>query len=372
MAELPVDAGGDNLRAWLAKTPEDAIDPAQPIIDPHHHLWDRRPRPELPAGTRTHLRYLADDLMEDIVDGGHNVIDTVFIECGSMYRLDDDAKRVTGETEFVQGVAAMAASGLYGENVRCCGAIVGFTNLIKGVDDVEAVLRAHMAAGANFRGIRHAHGWHESPDIPNSHHPTRDIPGLLARQDFRAGFSILDKLNLSFDCWGFHTQLAEVADLANAFPDVTIIVNHIGGPMALGPYAGQRENRVFNDWKAGIEPLAGCANIDVKLGGLGMPTYGFAHETLDAPPDSLTLAEDWKPYFDVLINAFGPSRCMFESNFPVDKVSCSYTSMWNAFKRISDELGMSATEKNDLFYGTAARAYRMPLSDSLKAGTSQS
>jgi L-fuconolactonase len=371
MAELPIDTCGDNLRAWLAQTPEDAIDVEQPIIDPHHHLWDRRPRPAQPEDSRAHLRYLADDLIEDIRGGGHNVVDTVFIECGSMYRLNDDSKRAAGETEFVQGVAAMAASGLYGEDVRCCGAIVGFTNLTKGVADVESVLRAHMAAGANFRGIRHAHGWHESPDIPNSHHPTRDIAGLLARDDFRAGFSILDKLNLSFDCWGFHTQLSEVADLANAFPNVTVILNHIGGPMAIGPYAGLRETQVFNDWQAGIVPLAASANIVVKLGGLGMPSYGFAHETLAAPPNSEQLQKVWQPYFDVLINAFGPARCMFESNFPVDKVSCSYTSMWNAFKRISDQLGMSETEKNDLFYGTAARAYRMSLSDALNAGISQ-
>lgn len=367
MAELPIDIGGDNLRTWLAKTPEDAIDPEQPIIDPHHHLWDRRPRAVVPEGTRAHQRYLADDLIEDIRGGGHNVFDTVFIECGSMYRLNDDSKRATGETEFVQGVAAMAASGLYGEDVRCCGAIVGFTNLTKGVADVESVLRAHMAAGANFRGIRHAHGWHESPDIVNSHHSTRDISGLLVRDDFRAGFSILDKLSLSFDCWGFHTQLSEVADLANAFPDVTIILNHIGGPMAGGPYEGQRTTRVFDEWQAGIVPLAASPNIVVKLGGLGMPTYGFAHETLETPPNSAQLQEDWYPYFNVLINAFGPARCMFESNFPVDKVSCSYTSLWNAFKRISDQLGLSDTEKNDLFYGTAARAYRMSLPDSLNA-----
>jgi predicted TIM-barrel fold metal-dependent hydrolase len=363
MSELPIDIGGNNLRAWLAQTTEQVIDADQPIIDPHHHLWDRRPRPEIPEGTRTHIRYLADDLIEDIRGAGHNVFDTVFIECGSMYRQNDDARRVTGETEFVQGVAAMAASGLYGDDVRCCGAIVGFTNLTRGAQEVEMVLRAHMAAGANFRGIRHAHGWHESPDISNSHHPTRDIKGLLGRPEFREGFKVLDQLNLSFDCWGFHTQLAEVGELANAFPEVTIILNHIGGPMARGPYEGQRAGRVFQDWRQAVEPLAACRNIVVKLGGLGMPTYGFGHEVLNSPPGSQQLAKDWQPYFDVLINAFSPARCMFESNFPVDKVSCSYLSMWNAFKIIAADMGVSDTEKNDLFYGTAARAYRMSLSD---------
>lgn len=359
-AEVPRDIGGDNLRAWLRKTPEEAIDAAQTIIDPHHHLWDRRPRPDVPEGTRTHLRYLADDLVEDIRGCGHNVIDTVFVECRAMYHEDEnDPLRVTGETQFVQGVAAMAASGLYGAGVRCCGAIVGFTDLTTGAD-VEPVLRAHIAAGANFRGIRHAHGWHASPEIRNSHHPTRDIEGLLGKNDFREGFAVLDKLGLTFDCWGFHTQLVEVADLAAAFPGVTIILNHIGGPMAYGPYEGQREGAVFDEWRRGIRLVAECPNVVVKVGGCGMPTYGFGHELGDdGPPDSQELAKAWKPYFEIVIEAYGADRCMFESNFPVDKVSCSYTSLWNAFKLITAELGLDETQKNDLFYGTAARAYSL-------------
>ena len=344
------------------RPPEDAIDPAQPIVDPHHHLWDRRPRPELPAGSRSHLRYLGDDLIEDTRGGGHNVIDTVFVECRAMYREDrDDSLRSVGEVEFVQGVAAMAASGLYGEGVRCCGGIVGFANLTEG-DAAEDVLRALMAAGANFRGIRHAHGWHESPDINNSHHPTRDIQGLLGRADFRAGFAALDRLGLTFDCWGFHTQLAEVADLAAAFPGVTIILNHIGGPMAYGPYEGQRETVVFDTWCEGMQAVAAHPNVVVKVGGCGMPTYGFGHDTSDAgPPASDVLAAAWKRYFENVLELFGPNRCMFESNFPVDKVSCSYTSLWNAFKIIANELGLSQDERNAMFYGTAARAYSLDL-----------
>lgn len=367
-AEIPADVGGDNLRTWLAQTREDALDPAQPIIDPHHHLWDRRPRPELPEGRRTHLRYLADDLMEDIRGAGHNVIDTVFVECGSMYGADtEDPLRVIGETRFVQGVAAMSESGLYGEDVRCCGGIVSFADLTRGTK-VEAVLRAHMAAGANFRGIRHAHGWHESPQIHNSHHPTRDIEGLLGKVEFREGYAFLDKLGLTFDCWGFHTQLGEVADLAAAFPGVTVILNHCGGPLAYGPYEGQREGLVFNTWHEAIVPLAKCPNVVIKVGGCGMPTYGFGFEKpQQGPPDSTVLAAAWQPYFKILIEHFGPERCMFESNFPVDKVSCSYASLWNAFKIIANDLGLSATDKNDLFYGTAARAYSLPLATDLKA-----
>ncbi len=370
-AEQPRDVTGDNLRRWLALTPETAEEPDRPIIDPHHHLWDRRPRPDAEADARTHHRYLADDLIQDIRGGGHNVIDTVFVECRSMYRQDrDDPLRSVGETEFVQGVAAVAASGLYGENVRCCGGIVGFANLTLAAD-VEPVLRAHMAAGANFRGIRHAHGWHPSPDIANSHHPTRDIEGLLGKADYRAGFAVLDELGLTFDSWGFHTQLTELADLARVFPRTTIILNHIGGPMAYGPYTGQRETTVFDDWKAAMRVVAPCDNVVVKVGGCGMPTYGFGHEKLpDGPPDSTTLARDWKPYFEFVIGEFGAERCMFESNYPVDKVSCSYVSMWNAFKRIADELSLTSIEKNDLFYGTAARSYSIALNDNLNGGLS--
>lgn len=370
LAELAADQGGDALRAWVEPTIEATLDPAQPIIDPHHHLWDRRPRPELREGQRTHLRYLADDLIEDIRGGGHNVIDTVFVECMSMYREDEsDPARSVGETEFVQGVAAMTASGLYGDGVRACGAIVGFVDLTRH-SAAGAVLEAHMAAGANFRGIRHAHGWHASPDIRNSHHPTRDIEGLLRQADFREGFAELDRLGLTFDCWGYHTQLSEVADLARAFPGVTIILNHCGGPMALGPFAGQSETVVWDAWLAGVTEVATCPNVVVKVGGCGMPTYGFGFEDGAAAPASETLANAWQPYFERLIDLFGPSRCMFESNFPVDKVSCGYTNLWNAFKRVADNLGLAGADRNDVFYGTAARAYRMSLTSELAAASS--
>lgn len=355
--EIPVDVPGNALREWLAKTPETVLEPSLPVVDPHHHLWDRRPRPTLPAGTRTHLRYLGDDLIEDIRGGGHNVVDTVFVECRAMYREGrDDAFRAVGEVEFVQGVAAMADSGLYGAGVRCCGGIVGFADLTR--PDAADVLVALQAAGRNFRGIRHAHGWHASPDIANSHHPTRDIEGLLGRSDFRAGFAALQRLGLTFDCWGYHTQLHEVAALAGAFPGVTIILNHIGGPMAYGPYEGQRDTAVFDLWKEGLQAVARHRNVVVKAGGCGMPTYGFGHDRGDAgPPPSTVLAAAWKRHFEVVFDRFGAERCMFESNFPVDKVSCSYTGLWNAFKIIASQLGLSATEKNAAFHGTAMRVY---------------
>ena len=302
MAELPRDIPDENLKRWLALTPEDAIDPEQPIIDPHHHLWDRRSLPESPPGSRRHVVYLADELIEDIRGAGHNVIDTVFVECRYKYRRGGGLDAPAGETEFVQDFAAKVASGLYGEGVRCCGAIIGFTDLTLGAQAKE-VLLAHQAAGRNFRGIRHAHGWHASPEMPRSHHPTAGTEGLLGLPAFREGFAALDELGLVFDCWGFHSQLEEVADLANAFPGVTIILNHIGGPIALGPYAGQREGRLFEEWKRGIEIVSRCPEHrgqgrrlrdgDLRFrfrdlgcpAGLGNPCRGVA--TLLRAPDRL-------------------------------------------------------------------------------------
>lgn len=171
---------------------------------------------------------------------------------------------------------------------------------------------------------------------------------------------MLDDHGLTFDCWGYHTQLTEVAELAAAFPNVTIVLNHIGGPIACGLYEGQRAGTVFEVWKDGIRLVAEIPNVVVKLGGCGMPSYGFGHHIADTgPPSSQILAAAWKPYFEIVIDAYGPERCMSESNFPVDKVSCSYTSLWNAFKLVAEELGMTRAQKHDLFFATAARVYSL-------------
>ena len=362
------------LREWLARTPEEAIDPELPIIDPHHHLWDRRPLSESPEGTDNHpemvglpkwlgrlpLRYLADELMDDVRGGGHNVVDTVFIDSMVMYRAHGGADASVGETEFANGIAAMAASNFYGPDARCCGAIVSHVDLTLGAA-VEPALLAHRAASSRFRGIRHSHAWHESPDIGKAPHPPEDNAGLLAREDFRAGFALLDRLGLTFDCYGYFTQLGEVEDLANAFPGVAIVVNHLGGPIAKGPLAAERDGAVFREWQRAVRSLAGCANVTMKLGGCGMPAYGWGYSDREAPPSSAEMATAWQPYFAELIDAFGVQRCMFESNFPIDKVSCSYTNLWNAYKKVVMALGLSAGEKNELFHGCAARAYQIGL-----------
>ncbi len=327
---------------WLEQVREEVLLPDLPICDPHHHLWDH-------PGSR----YLLDELLADI-GSGHNVVSTVFVECASMYRADGPvAMAPVGETEFVQGIAAMAASGQYGP-ARVAAGIVGFADLTLG-SAVREVLEAHIAASPNrFRGIRHAAGWHESDEIRNSH--TRPPPGLMLDAGFREGFAVLGELGLSFDAWLYHHQLDEFIDLARAFPDTTIILDHFGGPLGIGPYSG-RLDEVYADWRRAIEPLAGCTNVYAKLGGINMTVNGFGWHKAERPPSSAELAAATRRYYDDLIELLGPQRCMFESNFPVDKVSCSYRTLWNAFKRIAADC--SDDERAALFHDTAVRAYRL-------------
>ncbi len=327
---------------------EDVIDPDLPIIDPHHHLWDRNGD-----------RYLLDELLADIgqtdAQGArHDVRATVFVECASMYSAGGrEALRPVGETEFVNGIAAMSASGGYG-NTRVAAGIVGFADLCLG-SAVREVLEAHIAAArGRFRGIRHAAGWHASEQIRNSH--SNPSEHLLLDAKFREGFAQLAPLGLSFDAWLFHAQIPELTDLARAFPDTTIVLDHFGGPLGIGPYAGQPD-AVFADWRRDIDALARCPNVVAKLGGLAMPVNGFGWHQREPKPTSMQLAEATARYYLHTIERFGPGRCMFESNFPVDKVSCSYLVLWNSFKRLA--AGFSATEKAALFHDTAARIYRL-------------
>ena len=333
--------------AWLALTVEDPMDPDLPICDPHHHLWDR-----------PNHRYLLEELLQDI-GGGHQIIQTVFLECRSMYRCDGPQEmQPVGQTEFVQGIAAQSASGQYGKTQVAAG-IVGFADLTLGAA-VTPVLEAHIAASRDrFRGIRHISAWDASTDITSNFDwwRVRNIPkGLLLYSKFREGFACLQKYGLSFDAWLYHPQLMELVDLAQTFPSITIIVNHAGGPIGMGPYVGKREE-VLQEWKLGIAALASCPNVFVKLGGLGHELGGFGWHERAIPPSSAELAEAMAPYFHWCIEQFGTNRCMFESNFPVDKISYSYTVLWNAFKHIVKDF--SPKNRAALFYDTAVRVYRL-------------
>ncbi len=326
---------------WLDQVQEEILEPDLPICDPHHHLWDH-----------PQSRYLLDELLAD-TGSGHNVVSTVFMECGSMYRADGpEALRPVGETEFVNGIAAMSASGGYGAS-RACAAIVSYADLNLGVGAGE-VLDAHISASHRFRGIRHASGWDASETVRNSH--TAPTEGMMSDATFREGFAELGKRNLTFDAWLYHPQIPELTDLASAFPDTTIIFDHFGGPLGIGPYEGKRE-AIFGKWKEDVAALSRCENVVAKLGGLVMPINGFGFHKRPTPATSDELVEATRDYYLHMIEHFGANRCMLESNFPVDKASCSYAVLWNSFKKLTS--GFSASERASLFHDTATRVYRV-------------
>ena len=332
---------------WLALTSEPTLEPEIPICDPHHHFWDHR------TARIPYQRYLLHELADD-VNSGHNVKSTVFIEARSMYRADGpEEMKSVGEVEFVQGLAAASASGAYGP-CRAAASIVGHANLLLG-DGVEPVLEALQIASPNrFRGIRHSVTWdaHRDVELTAAH----IMEGQLARDDFRAGARVLSRLGLSLEGWLFFPQLPELAEFARAVPDLTIILNHIGGLLRVGPY-GNRDDEVMNTWRNGIAAVAECPNVYVKLGGIGMPRTGFDWHDRGKPIGSEELAAAMAPLMEYCIAQFGPERSMFESNFPVDKVSYSYNVLFNAFKRLSK--GYTASERAAMFHDNAARVYRV-------------
>ena len=345
--------------------PEPILEPDLPIVDPHHHLWIRPVAAVVEAPPPSHAfervvrgvpRYLLDELIADTRGAGHNVVATVFVECGAMYRAyGPEAYRGVGETEFVNGVAAMSASGLFGP-IRACAGIVSRADLMLG-DEAAKVLEAHIAAGnGRFRGIRNSASFDEDSRVLG---PLARYPAGLYRADaFRAGFKHLAKLGLSFDAWLLEPQLPDLIDLARAFPDTTIVLDHVGTPLGIASYEGRRPER-FDIWRDNVRALAKSDNVNVKLGGLAMAFCNFPSFLSDPPAPSAQLAEEWRPYIETCIEAFGPDRCMFESNFPVDIGSCDYATLWNAMKRLA--AGYSADDKTAMFSGTASRVYRLEL-----------
>jgi len=328
-------------QAWLDQVREEVIDPERPIIDPHHHLFQR------PGWV-----YGLDELWHD-TGSGHRVEKTVFIECRTFYRADGpEHLRPVGETDGVARIAETSRAGGPGKAV--IAGIVSYADLTR-VDVLDEVLAAHQVAGrGGFRGIRHA-GAHE-PDPAGLTIPGRAVPGLYARDDFRAGVRKLGALGLTYDTWHYHHQNRAFAELARAVPETTLVLDHFGTPLGVGKYAGQRD-AIFAHWKLDIADIARCPNVVAKLGGLAMPDNGFLWNLRDRPASSDELVEAQRGYYLHTIECFGPERCMFESNFPVDRFSISYPVLWNAFKKIA--AGFSQAEQHAMFYGTAARVYRL-------------
>jgi predicted TIM-barrel fold metal-dependent hydrolase len=330
--------------AWLQLTPETALEPELPICDPHHHVWAQRQEPA------AYQRYLLPDLAADIRDSGHNIRSTVYIEVKAFYRDGGpEEMRPVGEVAHVEQLANEAATGAHGP-AKIAASIVGHADLKLG-DRVTPVLEALQAASPRFRGIRHAAGWDASPELAK-----RDIEGVMSTPGYRAGARVLAKMGLTLDNSLYHTQLDELAALARAVPELTIVLNHIGGLVRVGPYAN-RDDVVLADWRRGITTVAKCPNVVMKLGGVGQKRFGFDWMTRAKPIGSEELAATLAPLMHHCIEHFGPDRCMFESNFPVDKPSYSYAVVFNAFKRLSKVY--SPAERAALFHDTAARVYRI-------------
>ena len=348
---------------------EAIIEPELPIVDPHHHLWcysqavldmlgqrDNLMTQALLPAFRGNARYLFDELLADL-NSGHNIRATVYVEVRSMYRRTGPQElRSVGEVEFANGVAAMAASGVF-TDIAVCAGIVGNVDLRFG-DRAKGVLEAQMqAGGGRYRGIRASHVVHDPhPEVLGA--AFNGAPRLHLDGKFREAFRHLAPLGLSYDAWQLEYQLGELVDLVRAFPETQVVVNHLGGLFGVGPYRGRQEER-FAAWHANIRALAECPNVAMKLGGLGMPMCGLPSSFAATAPGSRQLAEDWRPYIESCIEAFGSGRCMFESNYPVDFATARYPLIWNAFKRIAS--GASPDEKAALFGGTAARVYRIDL-----------
>ncbi|HEY4214149.1 MAG TPA: amidohydrolase family protein [Steroidobacteraceae bacterium] len=344
---------------------EPILEPDLPIVDAHHHLWlltedalaaietsDTAIARGLAPTSRRYARYLLDELLSD-VNTGHNIRATVYIDAHAMYRTSGpDSLRSVGEVEFANGVAAMSASGAFGD-IKACAGIVGNVDLRIG-DAAEEVLNAHLrSGGARYRGVRC--GALTAYDADTAIFGP-GIPHLLQDPDFRLGFRWLQRLGLSYDVFVLEPQLPDVMDLARAFSDTPIILNHVGVPLGVGQYAGKRQER-FPIWRRNIRALSTCENVVVKLGGLGLPLANFRSVASGTLSTSEVLAKEWKSYIDSCIDAFGVHRCMFESNFPVDAGAYSYPVVWNVFKRLT--VGASKDEKAALFSGTATKVYRL-------------
>jgi predicted TIM-barrel fold metal-dependent hydrolase len=333
-----------HMNAWQAlEQPEEVVDPDLEIIDAHHHLWDDH------RGC-----YLLPEIVADIRLGGHNIVATVHVEAHSMFRASGPAEyRAIGETEFLRGVAAMSATGRYG-TTRVCEGIVGTADFRLGA--VGDVLDAHIeAAGGRFRGIRQGATFVHDAALAK-YLPQMQPEHLLGDADFRRGFAELGKRDLSFDAWVFHPQLDDVVALAQAFPDTRIVLNHIGGRLGIGPYA-KLYPAEFDRFRDLLSKVAAQPNVFVKIGGQGMTYNGYGIHTLPRPLTSDELAAAWAPYVMAGIEAFGPERCIMESNFPVDRQSCSYRTLWNALKKIT--ASFSADERAAMFHGNARAFYRL-------------
>ena len=339
-------------KQWRDLVHELPIDPDLPIVDAHHHVWDASPLPDIEA-------YGPDALLSDKAGSGHNIVATVSVDCRANYRdTGPQHLRILGETEYIERVAN-EANRRGGRYAGACAAIVPTANLLDGAA-VGEMLDMHRELSGRVSGIRLLTAFDESFPAPPGRAPgiPERTPGMIMRSDFRAGFAELVKRDMTYDAWVFQPQLDEVIDLARAFPTTRIILNHLGGPIIGGRYGGDKQ-AAFADWKRRIIAVAACDNIVLKVGGLNMKIAGVSAIGRERPRTSIENAAVQRDYILAGVEAFGPDRCMFFSNFPVDMRGISYTVLWNVFKLVTQ--GFSAHERSDMFANVAARTYGIRL-----------
>ena len=333
-----------NSEQWLAQVREEIIDPEREIVDPHHHLWRKRFGKD----------YLLAELQRD-TNLGHKIEKTVFIECHAFYdKTAADYLQPLGETRVVEQIAS--ESKISG-GVEIAGIVAHADLTLAGTapDKLDELLEAHRSMGGKlFKGIRHAAASDAEPE-------KLTIPGMAPRSlysqnSFRDGIRMLAEKGLTLDCWHYHHQNQSFLDLARAVPQCTIILDHFGTPLGVGKYR-YKADEIYEQWKKDILEISKCPNVVAKLGGLAMPDNGYMWHTQERPPTSEEFKTAQEKYYKYMIDCFGPERCMFESNFPVDRLSISYDVLWNAFKKIAESY--SETEKKSLFKGTASKIYRL-------------
>jgi L-fuconolactonase len=333
--ELPVIVHKQPDLRWLQASREEPLLPELPILDAHHHFSEHW------GG------YMPPDLTTDAQ--GHNLRATVYIQCAWHYRQDGpEHLKPVGEIEAVVAATRNRQS----RTPRIAAGIVGYADLRGSAVD-EVLTELAQASEGRLRGIRNSGAWHAG-----FRHGVlaRPMKGLYSDPAFRAGYARLARHGLSFDAWVYHPQLREVAELARAFPDVPLVLDHIGGLLGVAEFARDGE-RARREWEAGIRVLANCPNIHVKIGGFGTAVFGYDFASQSKPPSSEELAREWQPLVDTTLDIFGVERCMFESNFPVDRSLGGYGVLWNAFKRVASDL--TESERRALFHDNAARLYRI-------------
>ena len=322
---------------------ETIIDPDLPIIDAHFHLIHRP------------VTYMAADYIAD-ANAGHNIVASVYVETRVFERQHGpEALRPVGEVEFANGIGAMTATGVY---CRCnvAAGIVGHVDMRLGSGVAACLDRCMTAAPDRFRGVRQLllefDETKEFPTVIGSRPPT----GIMESAGFFPALRELEKRALPFDVSVFHYQLPDIARVADAMPGVTFVVNHCGIAAGFKLSAPERVE-VFRAWAANMRQIAERPNVVCKIGGLGMPHWGFDFESRPGEVGFADLAEVWRPYVETTIEAFGPDRCMMESNFPPDGRSCGFVPLWNALKHITCDA--SPEERTAMFSGTAKRVYRL-------------